>query len=319
MHEPTYRQALSHAWHVVRHNKILWIFGCIAVLMGQFGASGLVGDFLYPSGRIGSLWTFVQNIVTLSSYNSYNAVWLFWLGIVVVAVGFLAMVAAASAQGALIAQGGMWFARRRNLSADTAWHAGASQWWPLFMVTVTEKILLTVLLLVSLTALDALVSVEYAVHFLGALITVALGVVLALVISVISIYTKGYIVIDNAPVADAIKRGARLFGRHLLVSLETSIMLVLLSLALVMVLVIGTVLAFIPTTVFSFLALTTGMGGLVMVGWLLTLMAISLLVLLVGGIFNAFTVITWTYLFMKMHHEGVASRVMRWLGARRAH
>jgi hypothetical protein len=31
MHEPTYRQALTHAWHLVWHNKILWAFGIILV------------------------------------------------------------------------------------------------------------------------------------------------------------------------------------------------------------------------------------------------------------------------------------------------
>jgi hypothetical protein len=39
----------------------------------------------------------------------------------------------------------------------------------------------------------------------------------------------------------------------------------------------------------------------------------SALVLVVAGVFNAFVTCAWVYLFMKMHHEGVVSRVIHFL------
>jgi len=59
MQEPTYRDALSHAWHTVWHHKILWIFGLLSLFVGQFGAN----DF------IGKIWMVTKNNFSIGQYH----------------------------------------------------------------------------------------------------------------------------------------------------------------------------------------------------------------------------------------------------------
>lgn len=317
MHEPTYRHALLNAWHLVWRNKIMWVFGVVAVFLGHFGLSGAVSEFFFPSGNLATIALYWNQFGTLMGYG-WNIFWLGWLLLVMVAMGFVAIVGAASAQGALIASAGVWFAHRKELSSRGAWHAGAARWWPLFLVTLTEKVLLTVFLFVVGVSLNGIGSAASSSEFLGAILMVALGIFVGLLISVLAVYAKGYIVMDEASIAGALRQARKLLSDHFLVSLETSVILVAINLAVLIALTLGTIVLLVPTTVFTVLAGISGFSGLVAVGWVCTMVLSVTFVVFLGGIFNAFSITTWTYLFMKMHHEGVKSRVLRWFGFKRA-
>ncbi len=44
MREPSYSEAISKAWHLVWHNKVLWVFGLLSLVLGQFGLNNFIGQ-----------------------------------------------------------------------------------------------------------------------------------------------------------------------------------------------------------------------------------------------------------------------------------
>jgi hypothetical protein len=147
------------------------------------------------------------------------------------------------------------------------------------------------------------------------LLSLFLAVVLFfyLVVSIIYIYTLGYVVIDNKRVKDSIIRAWQLFSRHILVSFEAGIILMFFNLVLVVFLVTGLLLAFLPSVIIWLVAGMIDMLGLAIFGFLLGLSLWILIVVLSAAIFNAFNTGIWIYLFMKMHKDGIASRLVYWV------
>ena len=104
MHEPTYRQTLSHAWDVVWHNKTLWILGLFSVLLGQFG----FGDIFGKIGSMADIGTIGQGNFLLPAIklNWAGDIWSMlgaaWLGVISVALAVFLVFLAVTSQGALI-------------------------------------------------------------------------------------------------------------------------------------------------------------------------------------------------------------------------
>jgi len=67
---------------------------------------------------------------------------------------------------------------------------------------------------------------------------------------------------------------------------------------------------FFPTLLLWFIAVLTGKAVLFTLGMVIGGAFFLLFVFLLWSFFQVFTVSVWTYLFMKMHKEGVRSRVI---------
>ena len=104
-----------------------------------------------------------------------------------------------------------------------------------------------------------------------------------------------------------------LFSRHVLVSVEMSLLEIIFSFVPAAILIVGGFWLLLPSVALTLVASVSGMSYLILVGVYTTLAAYVLLVALVGAIFNAWITSSWMFLFMKMHREGVASRVMHYL------
>jgi len=69
------------------------------------------------------------------------------------------------------------------------------------------------------------------------------------------------------------------------------------------------VLSFIPATILWFLAGLVNSIFLLNLGIILSILTITVLIIIIGGFYNAFNTGTWMYLFMKMHHKGIFSSI----------
>lgn len=312
MLEPTYNQAISKAWQMVRHHKIVWILGLLSVLLGQFGITNFIGQIAYLDQNTFFSSRPSETIFSAAWWQPLVSGWSIWLMVIVVAVVVLVVFMAVAAEGSLIALSADWYKQGKIDSFDKAWHKGVKHFWRLLAVKVVERILLAVLLGVVGYLLLHFMAIGTSSALVVTGFVFAAGFLLALLISTVAIYASGYIVQDENSFFVALNKARWLFARHVLVSLELSIVQFMASLGLIVLIIVGSFWLLAPSVILSLIAGFTGFTGLISFGIYLTLVMFVVLIAVLGGIFNAWVTSSWIFLFMKMHREGVVSRVMRW-------
>lgn len=305
MQEPTYRDALSHAWHTIWHHKILWILGLLSLFLGQFGAN----DF------IGKIWLVTRNNFTIGQFHGMykidlsTGVALVWVAAIGLALCILILVISVIAQGALIV-GASESLGNHNLNLKNAWHLATKHFWAILGINILRAFSMTVVVVITGLLWTPILSggLPAFLNTILLIILMALALTAGLIISSWSIYSLCYSILDGKGLVKAIKHGWSLFHNHLLVSLELNVLL------LVVFAVIGAIfyclffLSAVPALVLWFIAGITGYAKLITIGLFLWAVILFLLIALTGAMYNAFTATAWTYLFLKMHNEGIVSR-----------
>lgn len=314
MLEPSYRQALGHALNLVWRHKILWVLGLLSVFVGEMGLSNFLGElwgkFVTPDN---SWWPDSWNVLRIT--NGMQFFWFVWLVIIVVAIAAFVVIASVCAQAALIYCAQHWYRFHSVPKLPDAWHHGAKHFWSILAINVLEKFLLGVILTVVVSAAPLLAN-GFG-NFIFTIILFAAAAFAAFWVSIISIYSLGYIVLDSAPVIEAVGRAAQLAHRHLLVSLELSAILLLCNVLVAWVISFGSLIVLIPSFLVSIVGAASGVGVLINFAVGLYMIFFVVFVMLLGAFFNSFTTGAWMYLFMKMHHEGLKSRLFHFVNVLR--
>ncbi len=313
MHEPTFRQALSRSWQLVAQKKSLWIFGLLSALIGQMGLSDFVGMLYKTSGEGFRPYHFSYILDFFNAWNWHKVsvilLMLWLLGIILLLILAIIFVAV-SARGAMIAYAIHWYKKDSILPLTEVWNKGVQKFFPLLYITALSRgmqiifIWLFSLLALKLIQNDSLAS-SLLLVFSGAIISL-----LALIVESVSIYSSGYVMLENKSVKLAIKKGWDLFLEHVLVSLELGIVLMLFSFIFLGIAIYSSFIAFLPSLAMWIVAGVTGLKFLIALGIYSGIVLYISIILVAAGIFNSFVTCSWIYLFMKMHHEGVSSRVM---------
>ncbi len=316
MHEPTFRQALFSSWQLVSRKKSLWIFGLLSALLGQWGLSDFVGAFYREASNGFAPWRMNMLINLVQAWNWHRVsvillvLWL--LGILLLLVASIIFVAVCS-RGALIAYAIHWYKKESVLPLHEAWNKGVKIFYPLLIVTVVGRGLQLILMgLFSFVALRLIDSNFFGQEFL-ILFVATISLFLVLVVEAISIFTSGYLLLENKNIQRSFFKGWNLFSHHLMVSLELGIVLMFFTVIFLGVVIYGSFAAFLPSLAMWVIAGITGFNTLIAFGMYSGMVLYCVLVLVSAGIFNAFVTCSWMYIFMKMHHEGVASRVVHFL------
>ncbi len=315
MREPSYGRALLKSWRFVWHNKIVWIFGLLALLVGQFGLNHFVGQLFLLGTNTASPISFISwpaswpvwQITTVEEGLLFS-----WLLVIMLAIGVLALVMGVLSQGALIAAAADYFKNETPPRLARAWHKSVRRFWPLLSLNIIQKIISGGLWVVTFYLLS-IFKAETVSGFFATVITIGIAGLLMLAVSAVTIYAAGYIVEYNFSLLAGLVEGFRLFEEHVLVSLELSLILVACSLALYGVVYIGALLTLIPSWFIWVTAGFTGSFGLFAVGLVVAVFLFGVLVAILGALFNAFTTSAWMYFFMRMHHQGVASRIINFV------
>ena len=309
MHEPTYRQAFKEAWCLTWHNKLLWILGLLSVLVGQLGINNFIGQLTVSNSPALQL---ILGIVRSVAHGTYSVtVWSVWLLVIVVVLGAALVLVTVAAQGALIGAVTAWY-RHKKLDITAAWHKGVRHFWRLLLLNVVEKIVLAGLFF-SIAYIGAGLNLDgYTSDMALFILSLAAALFVAFVVTTVSVYAAGYIVEEELPWLQALARAWQLFHDHLLVSLELSLLLLLSALGIVLLVLMVSVWVLVPSVLFTVAAGFTGILALIGVGVVVTNIVFILFVVFVGAIYNTFVTSAWMYLFMKMHHEGVGSRILGW-------
>lgn len=305
MHEPTYREAIKQAWHLTWNHKILWIFGLLSLFLGQLG----LGDFAGHLSRQmeGRFW-----IMRLSSFHIVDlrtALGIVWIAGILIGLFLLLLLASVISQGALLSAAGEWFKIKKIPSGTILWGRGVKHFWPLLIINCLRRFLLLALIFGAVYLWLPLLSTFALSHAAVATVILSVEIFLAMVISSVSIYALGYIEIDNANFLVAIKKGWTLFRRHLLVSVELCLLILCLNALLILAALAASTLLLIPALLIWLVVGFTGYGWLFGIGSAINLLLLIAFLAVIGAIFNAFSTSAWMYLFMKMHKEGLGSRI----------
>ncbi len=309
MKEPTYRNALVAAWKLIRHHSTLWILGILAVLSGQLGINSFVGQLI--SSQYQGYTVFNWNAVLWPEVHSWLAgIGVLWLAIILGVLIAAVAIFSVAAQGALVAASADEFHTTREPDITFAWHQGVRHFWRILSVAILKKVLLVaVLLMVSWLAAEWING-----SGIGSVLLLAGGLFSGLVIASLAVYTTAYIVIEEYTLGKALGRAWNLFHHHMLVSLETSAVLLVLNTLVLVAVVLVSSLCLLPSLLAVLLSGATGSTLFVSIGLSISIALFVALVVFVGGVYNAYTTAVWTYLFLKMHREGVLSRVMHHMG-----
>ena len=309
--EPIYRESLTKSWQLLLHHKLLWVLGAMAMLVGQFG----LGNFL------GSLWIYItKGQVTLIPWLprelswpvlSVAETWQFAALLVVMLTLFgLITIVATCAQGTIIAAGVRYASGKKipHPHLGTLWHIGAEHFWRLLVINIVQQIVL-------LFTVSSLLGFwrDFSHGTLGGMIMLVIGMTLGLFIalftSVLSIYTAIFVVDKEYTLSEAVGAGYDLFKNHILVSLEISVILLLLSILPVIAIWFAAYLVIIPVIPFWLIGAFSGSVGTALVGTMVGETLFAVLVALIGGAFNAFMIVTWTYCYRVMEKKGMPSRL----------
>ncbi|MEK7623440.1 MAG: hypothetical protein AAB408_02095 [Patescibacteria group bacterium] len=323
MHDPTYRQALVSAWrHTFRHPG-LWLLGLFAAILGQMGIFELLSQaFLSVANGplfesfISSPSVSVWRLAWDGSASSGPQVWV-WVAWLIVAAGAAAIFFLCLA---VISQGALIFAaakglKRGDIAIGQAWSAGGTHFWRLFFLNFIRKFFTMILVtIVGMSALLAMTAGTIGAKLLF-LALFSLAVVFGMIISFLVMYAAGYIVVEEYALVESLHAAWRLFLRHWLVSFEVGIIFVFANFVLIALAMAGFLLILIPVSLLNVLAAVTASAILSSFSTYLLFFLFVCLIMFLGAVFTVFSTSAWTYLFMKMHREGVKSRLLHWMRA----
>lgn len=322
--EPLYRQALTNAWQLAWRHKLLWLFGFFAAFLGQMGLSELVMKI----GMTGTKYAFFPKMLTWSTFSEISLsgggwtmplaswLWLGWLMLVICGFFLVLIFVSISSQGAIIKAASKYAKGKRLPSVDEAWKAGTSHFWRLLAINVLKKAIImllgvslaygTINIIIRATTLDMVLFVSLFV----------LSVIVGLLLSFLTVYAAGYVVVEEYSLGKALASAWRLFINHWLVSIEVGVILFILNILLGALILASFFVLFIPTLLLWVVAFTTINVGLYFVATFVGIALFVLFIIFTGSVFTVFSTSAWTYLFMHMHKVGLKSRILHWFGFR---
>lgn len=324
--EPTYKQAWHHAWRILVEHKILWPLGLFATFLGQLGLLEFVTKFFtaLKQGNTYESWGNLPSIFA-SSASFFTGVrlpfdsWILtlWVWVVLFGILLLFLFLALVSQGALVYVTGQKLKAKTTVHIGRAWQAGISHFWKLFSVHLVRKVVIIALTILISRATISAINQTSAVSSLALLVILAVSIILGFILSCLSIYTIGYIVIEEYPFFKALKSAWILFKEHILVSFEVGFVVLVAN-------VIVTILACIGAAIFlSPLLLSLLFSSIIINVYIWFAMSVSgifcfvVYLVALGSFFTVLTTSVWAYLFSKMHTHGIESRIVhhlsRWI------
>jgi hypothetical protein len=310
MREPIYRVALKKSFQLVLHHKVLWIFGVLSLLLGQLGWNNFIGSLTIFSNEQNNFLSYFLAIPWNNVWQGGNFFWSLWLLFLLVAISVAVILLAVISEGALIAAATSWYKGVKIIKIDETWNKGVKNFKRLLAVHLGKKFFL-VLLLVTVNALTAGFSPTLGfANNISIVFIITVGLFFALAVSTIGIFASGYVVDRDATVIESVKRGYGLFKEHLMVSLELSMILLAVQMFVIMLFIFMSTWFLVPFVSFSVLGGLTGSFPLILTGLMSSVVLFFIVAALIGGILNAFVTSSWMYLFMKMDHEGVGSKIL---------
>ncbi|MFH0857223.1 MAG: hypothetical protein V1848_00560 [Candidatus Magasanikbacteria bacterium] len=316
MKETLYKDAILSSFHFAWKQKALWVFGLLAAILGQMG----VVDFVTKVLKIGITDSTTKVLLfpafirsgdwSLLFGNAKMTVSFILLVILLLCIFGLLVYASVSAQGAIIHNVSKAIKGKDHVDLGKSWQVGVKHSGRLFFLNAIKKIILFVSSIIIGIFIFAL-SLDYTNYtFAVYLLLFIILALVSLITTVLTIYSAGYVVVEEYHLFSAIKAAWKLFWSHWLVSIEVGFIILLSEIFVLVMAVWGVSILFLPTMMIWFLSLVSLNSALWTAGTTIAMILSTAYVMFLGAFFTVFATSVWTYLFMKMHKEGIASRLL---------
>jgi len=311
MHQPTYREALKAAWVLVWHNTSLWLLGLLSVLFaGSFGLGNFLAHLMVNMGAYKGVWLVSWGIPTLPIIKPSIILGLSWLLGLAIVIGIAIIIISVVAKTSLLVAVADYYKNKTAPKLEKIWNAGLKYFWKILTIEVARKILLAAIAIIFGVVWYYLSPAGTILNYVVGSLALIAAILLGWFVSAVTIFTSGYVVIDGKPLLKSLKKAFQLFKNHMLVSFEISVILTILDLLLVIGFVLIFYFSFMPTIFIWLIAGALGNAALAVFGAILGFVLLIIFITIFGAIYNTFYTSVWMYLFMKMHHEGIVSRVL---------
>jgi len=321
MQQSFYREALKTSWQLAWQHKLLWLFGFFAAFLGQMGVLELLTKVWHSAQNLGvyPYWWTLPKVIGLSwlaqplALDIETWTWLIWLALVLAIMGIFWIFVAVVSQGAVVRAAAQYDAKKTLPSTSTSWQAGIKHFWRLLFINLIKKVLLLLLSgAVGWGAWQAFGGNHFwQIGLFLVLFLLAAGV--GLIISFLAVYAANYVVVEEYGLGKALFSAYELFKDHWFVSLEIGLIVLATNVAMIVAVVAGFLIIFLPTLFLWGLTILFAnpvfwIFGLVVSGFVFAVFAAWLI-----SMFSIFSISIWTYLFTKMHKNGIKSRLVHHL------
>lgn len=316
MHKPIYREALKHAWFLVSRNTSLWLLGLLSVLYaGSFGLSNFLSQIMATMGSGGQaarLLAFTMPALGVSKISAI--IWLTWVVGILIVLLIAVIYISITAKSALLIAMADYYKRKTVPKLRKIWNEGLKYFWSIFTIETLRKIALITIIVAFGCVWIALPFYANTANIIINIVSLIIAIILGWVVSALSVFCAGYVIIDNKSLITAVKKAWTLFHNHLLVSFEISAILTIIDLLLIIFFMVIASFSFLPSLFIWILAGAFSSAAVALLGAVVGFIVLILMIAIFGAIYNTFYTSVWMYLFMKMHHEGILSRMFHHLG-----
>lgn len=320
---PNYKQIIKKAWQITWRNKILWVFGFFAVLVGSSGEIDVVFNKLSAINNIpenvftfqslfqtGVIVEILKNIKDFFVASPFQAILLILI-LLVITVIFIWLVIVA--QIGLI-QGILKADNNEKVRFKEGLRQGKIFFWPIFWLNFISKIIIYGLLLfislplIVLLLLKSSLIATVIFTFFAFIILVPLSIA----ISFITRYAIIFIIYKDLKIVDSIKASLKLFKKYWLISIEMAFLILGIGLFSALALIIALVLLVSPFFLLGIFGVLIKAQVILSAAIILGLIVIALSILIYGAIFATFQYANWTLLFLDfVGEEKIGSKIVR--------
>lgn len=319
MKKNIYRENLKKAWEITKKNKLLWIFGLFAALLGNGGEFQILAKIFEgvsnSQGGASQVVSFSPRASGTGQFFLNNPMEFFLALFAVLAIlfliGFFIWVAVAS-QTALI--NGI---NRRLLNLEINFEEGLGTGNKKFNSVLGINIILkfaiyVIIFLIGMPLISMILkSNSSATIILCPLIFIIL-IPLAVTISFIAKYALAFVVLKDKDFFDALRSAFKLFLKNWVISLEMAFILFSINFLVGLLTILCLILVSTPLLAISFIYSIIGLPlfGLAMI---FLVMAVDLVILcFVGAFLATYQWTTWIILFKQLtSKETVLSKIER--------
>ncbi len=321
---PVYREIISHAIKTAWKEKRFWPLAFFASLLLTGGTYDIILKVIRAASEQGAYFKqtavglseikiVLSNVVTdpanilglASGLQAVLAVALIFLT--------LAAVSCVSQAGLVYAIGSLKRGGRPSLS--DAFRVGGGAFWPVLALNALTLSTLWILrFLVAFPLYLALDEKTVASQILY-LISFFVFISLSFVVSIIQIFALNAMVLQGAPVSEALIRGYNLFKKNWIITLETALLLLIMAVGTIALLISILSLAILPLLA-AVISAAVLQSSFVFYGALGTGLVLFFLgILLTSSFLTQLQYATWTYLYRKIGEGGVLPKLHRWYRA----
>lgn len=319
---PVYRDVLSRALRAAWEERRFWPLAFCASLL----LSGGIYDVIWKAFNSISDQSVLINLPTNQAQvigRSFSSAFTGAANVISVITGLQAVIVVAIFLIALaalscICQGALVYAlgaihRGNQPNVREALRVGGAAFWPIAALNALS--LTTIWILRFLIAFSLSLTLSSAAWFNGLMYfgSFLLFGALVFVMSLIQIFALNALILQGAPINEAILRGYLLFKKHWIVALETTGLLLLLAmfvgvvfLCLYLLMTIPLIAAIIGASVMKSPGLLYGAMGVGLVLFFLGTMAAT-------AFLTQLQYATWTLLYRRLGEGGVLPKLHRWV------